>query len=249
MAKHKLDMSNVEEFTQCDEGIHLAKIVSMESKTADTGTEMEVGCFEIIKGPCTGARVYENFPLTQKALFKVKKLLKALDLPHEGKNVIFDTGKIVDKIVAIEVSHYEYDGKERCRIDEFLPAAAAKGGKGKKADDDDDDDDYEEEKPAKKSKKKPVDEDEDDDDEDEAPKKAPKKKKPEPEPEEDDDDDDDDDVDYNDMSAKELFALCKERGIDVKPKLEPKVYIKKLEKWDAEHKKDDDEDEWADDDE
>lgn len=91
-----------------------------------------------------------------------------------------------------------------------------------------------------------------DEEEDEAPKKkAPKKsgkKKPEPEEDSWDDDDDEDEViDYSEMSAKELYNLCKERDIEAKPKQKPKYYITLLE--DDDSKKEDgwDEDEGDDD--
>jgi len=93
----------------------------------------------------------------------------------------------------------------------------------------------------------PCDESEDEDDEDEAPKKRPEKtaskgkKKPEPEPDEDDYEDedlgdeaeDDDVVDYSEMSAQELYKLCKDRGIEVKSKKPARFYVKQLEEYDA----------------
>lgn len=109
--------------------------------------------------------------------------------------------------------------------------------------------------------------DDEDEDEDEAPKKrAPKSagkkvKKSEPEIEEDEDDDYDADenweddetediVDYSEMSAKELYQLCKEREIKVAPKKPAKFYINQLEEWDKAHEdwedEDEDEDEWED---
>lgn len=110
-------------------------------------------------------------------------------------------------------------------------------------------------------------EDEDEEDEDETPKKrAPKStggkknRKPEPEPEEDEDDyeddweeeaDDDDVVDYSEMSAKELYELCKEREIKVPPKKPAKFYINQLEEYDKAHEDwedEDDEDDWEDED-
>ena len=107
----------------------------------------------------------------------------------------------------------------------------------------------------------PCDETEDDD-EDEAPKKRPAKsaskgkKKPEPEPEEDDYDDEewadeeDDAVDYSEMSAQELYKLCKERGIETKPKKPARFYVKQLEEYDTAQddwgEDEDDEDEWED---
>lgn len=111
----------------------------------------------------------------------------------------------------------------------------------------------------------PCDESEDDEDEDEAPKKrAPKstgkKATRKPEPEEDDEDDYDDEswgeeededvVDYSEMSAKELYDLCKERDIKVAPKKPAKYYINQLEEWDAAQEdwgEEEDEDEWEDD--
>lgn len=70
--------------------------------------------------------------------------------------------------------------------------------------DDDDNDDYEE---VKKSKRKP--------------KKV--------EVEEDDDWDEEETPDYSEMSAKELYKLCKERDIEVEPRKPAKYYITKLE--------------------
>ena len=111
---------------------------------------------------------------------------------------------------------------------------------------DSDDEDDEEETPKKKASKKTGkastkrlrDDDEDEDDEDWG-----------------DEDSGDDTPDYSEMSAKELFKLCKERGIDVKPKKPEKFYSKQLEEYDQ--AQDDwgddddyeDDDEWEDDDE
>lgn len=111
--------------------------------------------------------------------------------------------------------------------------------------------------------------DSDDEEEDEevttkkrAPKSTGKKssRKPEPEEDEDDDydedenwggDDDEDEVDYSEMSAQELYKLCKEREINVQPKKPAKFYIKQLEEYDKAQddwgEDDDDEDEWEDD--
>lgn len=64
-----------------------------------------------------------------------------------------------------------------------------------------------------------------------------------------DGDDADDDMDdeettgeYDDMTAKELYQLCKERDIDAKPKKKEKYYVSLLEEYDAAQ------DDWDDDD-
>lgn len=106
----------------------------------------------------------------------------------------------------------------------------------------------------------PSDDVEDDDEDEEvttkkrAPKSTGKKsnRKSEPEEDEDDDydedeswdgDDDESEVDYSEMSAQELYKLCKERNIKVQPKKPAKFYIKQLEEYDQAQ------DDWGDEDE
>lgn len=73
--------------------------------------------------------------------------------------------------------------------------------------------------------------DESEDDEDERPKKkkkAPKAKSKKAQEEEEDTEEEEDAKSFNDyenMSAKSLYKLCKERDIDVKPKKEKEYYI------------------------
>lgn len=105
----------------------------------------------------------------------------------------------------------------------------------------------------------------DEDDEDERPKKSKSKKskskKPVDEDYEDDyddydldedyeDEDDESEVDYSEMTAKELYSLCKEKGIEAKPKKPAKYYINLLEEYDTAQddwgEEEDDEDEWED---
>lgn len=114
--------------------------------------------------------------------------------------------------------------------------------------DDDDDEDYAPKKkksslPSKKAgskKKKPIEDDDDDEDDyDEL-------------PFEDPDDDEDEGDDYEDMSPKELFNLCKKRKLDAAPKKSAKYYINILKEADEaedDWSDDDDDDDWEDDDE
>lgn len=221
MAKRKIDFSGVETFQKAPEGTHVAKVVEMEEATFQSGNTGFKVAFEIVKGAGKGARVYDNFPLAENSLWKLKSLLEAVKIKCDGR-IMLDTDKVVGKTLEIDVYHEEYDGKMRARLGEMR-----KLGLGKQEDDDediddededfDDDDDEEEEpkKPAKKSQKKakkkpePEEEDEDDDEEDEEEEKPAKKAKKSPqkssakgkkskkeEPEDDyedwDDDDDDD---------------------------------------------------------
>lgn len=56
-------------------------------------------------------------------------------------------------------------------------------------------------------------------------------------------------LDYEEMSAKELYSLCKERGISVKPKMKQAYYINLLEEEDEADEWDDDDDDDEDDEE
>lgn len=93
------------------------------------------------------------------------------------------------------------------------------------------------------SKAYPADDD-DDDEEYEASKNRKAKPKTKPEVEVDDDDwgDDEEAVDYEEMSPKELYALCIERDIEAGTKKPAKYYINLLEEYDEAQ------DDWGDDD-
>jgi hypothetical protein len=98
-----------------------------------------------------------------------------------------------------------------------------KGEVKEAADEDQDDEEEVEEKPAKKEKKT----------KEEKPAKKSKKVEEPEEPEDDEDDEEDEDEqDYSEMSAKDLYQLCKKRKIKVEQKQKPAVYIKALEKAD-----------------
>lgn len=216
--KKKIDFSGVETFSRAPEGTHIVKVATVEETTFQSGNEGFKVAFELTKGAGKGARVYENFPLQETALWKLKSLLVAIGMKADGR-VTLDTDKLIGKTLELDVYHEEYDGKMRARVGEMRKP----GLKDEEPDDDDideddidEEEDEEEEKPKKKSskttqkssktkKKEEVEEDDDDEDEEEEkPKKLSKKttkksskKKPEPEPE-DDDDDWDDDEDWDD---------------------------------------------------
>ena len=186
--KMKLDFTGVESFERAEEGKHICKIAAADLKQSQGGNDMIVVAFEVTKGTSKGARVYENYPLAENALWKLKGLLQAIGMKADGK-VQLDLDKLVGKVCEVTVFHEEYEGKTRAKVDTVAKIKAQAD-----ADEDEDDEDVteeapeeeedeeEEEKPAKKSKKA----------------KKPAKKQPEPEPEDEDEDADDDDDDWDD---------------------------------------------------
>lgn len=235
--KMKLDFTGVESFQRASEGEHAAKIASAEVKQSQGGNDMIVVAFEVTKGEDKGSRVYENYPLIDTALWKLKGLLQAIGMKADGK-VQLDLDKLVGKVVTIVVKHEEYEGKTRAKIDEVKKFSITSS-----EDEDDEDEDLDED----------LDEAEDEEEEEEpAPKKSSKKapakkaaKKSEPEEDEDDDDDDDDWDDDEDEEEEEKPAK-KAPAKKATKKAAKKASSKKKE---PEPEEDDDDDDWDDDDE
>lgn len=200
MAKLRLDFTGVESFQRPSEGEHVAKIVKAEVKQSQGGNDMIVVCYEVTQGQDKGARVYENYPLTDTALWKLKAMLQAIGMKCDGK-VQLDLDKLVGKVCLITVIDDEYNGQVRSRVQECRKLAAAS------TDDEDDDD---------------VDEEDEDEDEKPAPKKSSKKEtkvtsKKKAEPEEDDDEDDWDDEDEEDETPKKPAKKAEKKAPAKKP--------------------------------
>ena len=187
MAKKKIDFSGVESFQRAPEGTHTVKVVEMEETTFQSGNEGFKVAFEIMKGAGKGARVYENFPLAENSLWKLKSLLEAVRIKADGR-IMLDTNKVVGKTLEIDVYHEEYEGRMRARLGEMRRLGAGKV----EDDDDEEEEDFEDEieeeieEAPKKAKKAPA-----------------KKAKAQPEPEEaDDDDDEEDETEEEESPAK-----------------------------------------------
>lgn len=218
--KLKLDFTGVESFQRASEGVHAVKIATAEVKQSQGGNDMIVVAFEVTKGADKGARVYDNFVLTDSALWKLKGLLQAIGMKADGK-VQLDTDKLVGKVCQINVQHEEYDGKLRARCEsimKFVPETSDDD-----FEDDDDEADVAEEAPAKEEKKSKKEE------------KKPSKK--DPEPEDDDDDDWDEDEEEEEKPKKPVKEDKKKATKEEKP-------AKKSKKEESE----DEDDDWDDDD-
>lgn len=230
----KINMTGVDTFTRCEEGIHTAKIVEIQESTTQAGDDMLTGVFEVINGTSKGCKVYDNFVLTDKALWKLKQLLQSVHVKCDGK-IALDLDKLIGKVCDIAVYHDEYNGKIKARIDEYTPTASDS------SDDEDEDDDEEEEEEIKKSTKKSK-----------SPKSEkstkPTKKKSEP-VEDDEDEDDDEDWDDEDeieeeeekpkKSTKSTTKKSAAKSSKSKKKSEPEPVEDDDEDWD-----DDDDEDW-----
>ena len=229
--KVKVDFTGVESFNRASEGQHVVKIATAEMRESQGGNDMISVAFEVTKGQDKGARVFENYPLAENALWKLKGMLQAIGMKCEGK-VQLDLDKLVGKVCIIEVAHEEYEGKLRARVQECRKLAAAAENDEDEVDEDEFDDEEEEETPKKKTPEKK-----------EKSKPASKKKAPmNPPEEEDDEDEDDEDWDEDDDEEEEEPAPKKKdakKSAPAKKTPEKKAPAKKK----PEPEDDDDEDE------
>ena len=232
--KVKVDFTGVESFQRPSEGEHVCKIVSAELKQSQGGNDMIVVAFEVTKGQDKGARVYENYPLAENALWKLKGMLQAIGMKCDGK-VQLDLDKLIGKICIVSVIDDEYNGQVRSRVQECRKLAAVAEDEDDDEDDiddEDDEDDEEEEEPAPKKKvtaKKPS-------------KPAPKKKAAMNPPEEEDEEEDDDDWDEDEEEEEEPVKKPAKKAAPAKKPAKKAPAKKKPEP------EEDDDDDWDDED-
>ena len=128
--KLKVDFTGVESYIKCDEGEHIVKLTEVTEKTAESsGNEMLAVVFEVTKGSCAGARLFDNFVLTEKALWKLKSYLEVVGIKADGK-IAINLDNLIGKTCIVTVSHEEYKGQLKARIDGYKklgtsPAPAA----------------------------------------------------------------------------------------------------------------------------
>lgn len=161
--KKTFDFTGVETFQRAPEGVHSAKVTKIDEVTFQGGNVGFKITFEITAGAGKGARVIENYPFVDTAMWKLKAFFEACGIRANGR-ISVDIDKLIGKAVEITVNHEEYNGQLRARIQEvnkLAPKAAAE-----EADDDEDlEEDLDEE----------IEDEENEEEEEEKPKKTPKK--------------------------------------------------------------------------
>jgi len=222
--QHKVDFTGVEYSALCAEGEHIVTIKSFKEQTAkSSGNQMFVGKFTIKSGRDRGITIMENFPITEKALWKLKALFDAIGIPTEGVTN-FTEKRLVGKTLIVEVFHDEYQKQLRPKISAFKKLTAQDI---EPPEDEDDEDDDEPPKAAakKNAKKREAQRYNEDDDGDEEPEPMPSqraKKKPAPPPVEDDDDEDWEEEETPPPKKKKTTA-APPPSAKKKPKPAPKV--------------------------
>lgn len=220
--KFKVDMTGVESYTRCPEGEFSARCKKIEMGTVQgSGDDCLKAQFEVLSGEGKGCMVYETFSLGEKALWKLKSFLEAINVKANGK-LVLDLDKLEGKLCNIEVFHDEYNGTKRAKISSYSKYAPEDDD----SDEDEEDDDEEEEEPKPSKKPAPA-----------KGKKAPAKKPPA------EDDDDEDEEDDDDEDEEEETVKPSKKSKPAPAKKTPAAKGKK-----KPEPEDDDEDDWEDDD-
>lgn len=165
------DFSDVRTFVKVPEGTYTARVKDVEEKDFASGNSGFTVQFEILSGLGKGGTVYDNYPIMEQSLWKIKQLLECLGFKVPDKLRI-DLMTMVGKKCTLDIIVEEYNGKDIPRVEKMYPFTSLT--------EEDDYDSYEDdeedaERPApRKSKKskakkqKPEPEDEPEDSEDES---------------------------------------------------------------------------------
>lgn len=117
--QYNVDFSNVESYALIDEGVYPVKLLKAEDGKSQNGDDMIQCTFQVLKGEFKGQKLFDNFPIIDKALWKLKQMLEACGKKADGK-VKIDLSKLEGLTCKVNVKHEEYKGKDRAKIAEYI---------------------------------------------------------------------------------------------------------------------------------
>lgn len=104
-------------------GTYSVIVTDAEERTASTGTEGIGLDLEIVEGSDKGRGLWDTCWVTEKAMWRVKKMLVALQFPVPEGEFDLDPSQLIGRKMFVVVDHEEYDGKTRARVVDMLPDA------------------------------------------------------------------------------------------------------------------------------
>ena len=116
-----LDFSNVPSREPLDEGIYSLTIAKAEETTSSTGNPMLKIEFDV-NGVDGNRKLWDNYVLIDKCMWKVKELFDALGIDTE-RVVEMDVTELTGLQVNAKVIQEEYNGDTVNRIKKIYPAA------------------------------------------------------------------------------------------------------------------------------
>lgn len=109
-----LDFSAVKSLEPLEEGVYELEITKVEEKVASSGNPMLT-----VEFSTDGHKIWENYVLIDKCLFKLKELFDALGI-DTGEIVEMDVQDLVGSSVKAKVIQDEYDNRILNRIAKIL---------------------------------------------------------------------------------------------------------------------------------
>lgn len=119
MSKITLDFSKVVEFELLPKGEYIASVFQVEKKETTSGNEYLTWTFKILEGEYTGRKMFLNTSLQPRALWRLQKILKALNIDAKGK-IRLDLENLLGKKCKIIIIHENFDGEPVAKIREVL---------------------------------------------------------------------------------------------------------------------------------
>lgn len=102
-------------------GTYAVIVTDAEERTASTGTQGVALDLEISEGSDKGRGLWDTCWVTEKAMWRVKKMLAALQFPIPEGEFDLDPSELIGRRMFVTVDHEEYDGKTRVRVQDMAP--------------------------------------------------------------------------------------------------------------------------------
>ena len=110
------------------EGSYMARIDKVETRKSQQDKAYLGINFVIVEGDQEGRVVWQSISLEPRALWKLRQLLEALGHDLVGMQEV-DTDDLLGQEVGINVTHEEYEGQVRHRVNSFFAATGANSSK------------------------------------------------------------------------------------------------------------------------
>jgi len=107
--------------TLVPEGTYAVIVTDAEEKTSSKGTPGIGLDLEITEGSEKGRAVWDTAWVTEKAMWRVKKVLSALKYEIPEGEFDLNTADLIGRRMFVSVEHEKYDGKMRTRVVDMLP--------------------------------------------------------------------------------------------------------------------------------
>jgi hypothetical protein len=97
-------------------GTYSVVVTDAEERVASTGRQGIGFDLEIVEGPQKGRAVWDTCWLSEKAMWRIKKVLSALQYPIPEGEFDLNPADLIGRRMFVVVDHEEYDGKTRARV-------------------------------------------------------------------------------------------------------------------------------------